>query len=195
METYPWEEFYPEHCTTDFIDEMIAEDVVLELNEDISDWDFSDAMSELSVYKYQKWLLEQLVDAGLILHASYIKEIYDQEGECDLLYEMISLYKGSFSEVFIKDVIDAWDGGLLDLIFPRYDGSVSVQDLIEIVNSGVSDSTLELAFIKCDNKEKATAEQIIDLLDNCDRHFYPYIQKMMKGLSFRDRVRIRDEYF
>lgn len=111
------------------------------------------------------------------------------------MYEMISLYKGSFSEVFIKDVIDAWDGGLLDLIFPRYDGSVSVQDLIEIVNSGVSDSTLELAFKKCDNKEKATAEQIIDLLDNCDRHFYPYIQKMMKGLSFRDRVRIRDEYF
>lgn len=195
METYPWDEFYPDHCTKEFIDEMIAEDVVLEVSEDISDWDFAEAMSELSTFDYQKWLLKQLINAGLNLHSSYIKEVYDQEGMCEILLEMISAYKGYFSEVFVRDIINSWDGELLDLVLPRYDGLLSIQNLIDIADSDADIRTIKLAFEKIDDKEKATFEQIIELLDTCDDTLYPDIKKLMKGLSFRDRVRIRDEYF
>lgn len=194
METYPWDEFYPDHCTTEFIDEMIEEEVGLEIGDDVSDYDLADAMNILSDFNYQKWVLDQLLYAGMNLHASYIKEVYDQLGLCEILYRMLALYKGSFSSVFVKDLIDFAESDLINLVMYKYDGEITAEELENLVfYCDVSNDTLELAFDKC--KEQLSEDQIRTLLDNCDEIFYPRIKKMMKGLSFRDRVRIRDEYF
>lgn len=194
METYPWDEFYNNHCDKEFIDEMIEEEVGFELNGDVADWEFADAMYTLSDFNYQNWLLDHLIDAGMILHASYIQLLYEQLGECEILYKMIDLYKGSFSPIFIADLIDSYDGELLDLVIYRYDGAITGEQLVSMISyCDVRNETIDLAFDKC--KERLSADQIRAILDNCDEIFYPRVQNLMKGLSFRDRVRIRDDYF